>query len=36
LFYLDAYEEEKYYIAHANINVDSKGKILEEIVEAPL
>ncbi|NLA08109.1 MAG: DNA-directed RNA polymerase subunit beta, partial [Parcubacteria group bacterium] len=32
--YLDAYEEEKYYIAHANINVDSKGKILEETVEA--
>jgi DNA-directed RNA polymerase subunit beta len=34
IVYLDAYEEEKYYIAHANINVDSKGKILEEIVEA--
>ncbi len=34
IVYLDAYEEEKYYIAHANINVDSKGKILEETVEA--
>jgi len=34
IVYLDAYEEEKYYIAHANVEVDSKGKILDETVEA--
>ncbi len=32
--YLNAYEEEKYNIAHGGVQVDSKGKILGEKVEA--
>jgi len=32
--YLSAFEEEKYNIAHAGIEVDDTGKILEEKVEA--
>jgi len=32
--YLDAHEEEKYNIAHGGVEIDSKGKIAEERVEA--
>jgi len=32
--YLDAWEEEKYYIAHSGINVDADGRILDTEVEA--
>ena len=32
--YLTAYEEEKYIIAHAGIELDDKGKIIDEKVEA--
>ncbi len=34
--YLNALEEEKYNIAHAGIDYDEKGNILEDIVEARL
>jgi DNA-directed RNA polymerase subunit beta len=34
--YLNAYEEEKYNIAHGGVQADSKGKILGEKVEARL
>jgi len=32
--YLDAWEEEKYYIAHSGIDVDADGRILDTEVEA--
>jgi len=31
--YLDAWEEEKYYIAHSGIEIDASGRILENEVE---
>lgn len=34
IVYLNALEEEKYVIAHANAKVDDKGKILDEKVQA--
>ncbi|MCX8015899.1 MAG: DNA-directed RNA polymerase subunit beta [Patescibacteria group bacterium] len=34
IIYLDAYEEERYHIAHSNVNIDKNGKIVDEMVEA--
>ena len=34
IVYLQADDEEKYFISHANINVDSNGKIVNKIVPA--
>ena len=34
IVYLDTFEEEKYYIAHSNIQIDKKGRIINEVVEA--
>jgi len=34
IVYLDAYEEDKYYIAHSNVKIDNKGRIVDEVVEA--
>lgn len=34
VMWLDAIDEEKYKIAHANVKIDSKGKLLEKDVEA--
>lgn len=33
IVYLDAYEEEQYYIAHSGVKIDKEGRILEKEVE---
>jgi len=34
IVYLDAYEEQKYYIAHSNVSLDKNRKIIDDVVEA--